>query len=458
LVTVVASTGASLLPPTSEFNHPIRWEQDRMKTQHISLILLFVLLSPVASAQWVRASSPEGGPITCFLISGEELFVGTTGGGVFRSSDMGTTWTPTDAGLTNTAVWSLAAADANLFAGTYGGGVFLSTDGGANWRSTSDGLGESHALALALDGPNMFAGTLGGVFLSTDTGRTWTGVNDGLTNVYVRTLAVNRGRIFAGTYGGGVFLSGNSGTTWAAASDGLTNTDILNFAFLGSYVFAGTYGGVFRSNEDADFWEPVNLDSISSGSATGYMNVFGSGSGSRGNGLLEGKAVYSLAVNGADLYVGTYGLGVLRSTNAGKNWTAVNTGLGTLDLSVLSVCGTNFYAGTLGGEVWRRPVSELVSGVERLSNELPAHFVLEQNYPNPFNPSTSIHYQLPMDSHVSLVVYDILGREVAVLVNERKRAGRYEANFDATGLCSGVYLYRLNAGTYSETKKLVFLK
>jgi photosystem II stability/assembly factor-like uncharacterized protein len=431
-----------------------------MKTQHISLILLFVLLCPAASAQWVRASSPEGGPITCFVIGGEYLFVGTTGGGVFRSSDMGTTWTPMDAGLTNTSVWSLAVADTNLFAGTYGGGVFLSTDGGASWRSASDGLEESHVLALALDGPNMFAGTLGGVFLSTDNGMTWTGVNNGLTNVYVRTLAVNRGRIFAGTYGGGVFVSKNNGTTWAAASDGLTNTDILNFAFLGSYIFAGTYGGVFRSNEDADFWEPVNLDSISSGSVPSDTNVFGSatGSWSRGNIPLEGKAVYSLAVIGSDLYVGTYGLGVLRSTNAGRNWTAVNAGLGTLDLSVLSVCGTNFYAGTLGGEVWRRPVSELVSGVERLSNELPAHFVLEQNYPNPFNPSTSIHYQLPMDSHVSLVVYDILGQEVAVLVNERKRAGRYEVNFEATGLSSGVYLYRLNAGTYSETKKLVFLK
>jgi beta-galactosidase len=89
---------------------------------------------------------------------------------------------------------------------------------------------------------------------------------------------------------------------------------------------------------------------------------------------------------------------------------------------------------------------------------LPAAFWLEQNYPNPFNPTTTIAYQLPAALDVRLVVYDLLGREVAVLVDERKPAGSYESTFDARELASGVYLYRLTAGSAVETKKMAVLK
>jgi photosystem II stability/assembly factor-like uncharacterized protein len=415
-----------------------------MKTRHIFVILLFVLLRPFASAQWVHASNPHGGPITCFSISGQNLFVGTTGSGVFRSSDNGTTWTPANAGLGTYGVWSLALAGTNLFAGTYGGGVFLSTDNGATWTSASDGLAEPHALALAVDGRNLFAGTLGGIFLSTDAGLTWSVVGDDLSNLYVRTLAVNRGRIYAGTYGGGVFVSTDTGETWTAANKGLTNTYVLDFAFLGSYIFAGTYGGVFRSAEDASLWEPVNLESI--------------GKWSPDNTILEGKAIYSLVARDAALYVGTYGLGVLRSTNAGESWMPVNAGLGTLDFSVLSVCDTNFYVGTLGGEIWRRPVSEMIAGLEGPPNGLAANFVLEQNYPNPFNPFTIIQYTVGEVSDVVLMVYDMLGRQVAELVNANQAPGSYEVSFDASGLSSGVYFYRLTAGGFTQTRKMLVVK
>ncbi len=85
-------------------------------------------------------------------------------------------------------------------------------------------------------------------------------------------------------------------------------------------------------------------------------------------------------------------------------------------------------------------------------------FRLEQNYPNPFNPSTAISYKLSAVSFVTLKVYDILGREVAVLVNERKGPGRYEVRFDASGLGSGVYVYRLVAGDLVRSRKLILLK
>ena len=89
---------------------------------------------------------------------------------------------------------------------------------------------------------------------------------------------------------------------------------------------------------------------------------------------------------------------------------------------------------------------------------MPKDFVLFQNYPNPFNPTTVIHYYLPVASHAVVKVYDVLGREVATLVNEQKLAGSYQVTFDAHLLTSGVYFYSLQAGSFAETKKLILIK
>ena len=89
---------------------------------------------------------------------------------------------------------------------------------------------------------------------------------------------------------------------------------------------------------------------------------------------------------------------------------------------------------------------------------LPSVFALEQNYPNPFNPATVIRYEVPSVAAVKLVVYDLLGRAVAVLANETMAPGRYEVRFDATGLASGVYLCRLTAGDFAQTRKMVVLR
>jgi hypothetical protein len=88
----------------------------------------------------------------------------------------------------------------------------------------------------------------------------------------------------------------------------------------------------------------------------------------------------------------------------------------------------------------------------------PKEFALNQNYPNPFNPSTMISYQVPNSSHVNLRVFDVLGREVATLVNEVKSAGAYKAMFNASNFSSGVYFYQLNAGSFIQTKKMLLMK
>jgi hypothetical protein len=88
----------------------------------------------------------------------------------------------------------------------------------------------------------------------------------------------------------------------------------------------------------------------------------------------------------------------------------------------------------------------------------PGEFYLSQNYPNPFNPSTSLQYAIGNQQFVTLKVFDLLGREVASLVNEEKPAGSYEINFNASELPSGVYFYQLQAGAFLETKKMLLLK
>ena len=95
-------------------------------------------------------------------------------------------------------------------------------------------------------------------------------------------------------------------------------------------------------------------------------------------------------------------------------------------------------------------------------NLIPTEYKLEQNYPNPFNPSTIISYQLPVAGNVTLKVFDVLGREVATLVNEEKAAGSYKVEFNSASSiknpASGVYFYQLKAGNYIDTKKMMFLK
>jgi len=90
--------------------------------------------------------------------------------------------------------------------------------------------------------------------------------------------------------------------------------------------------------------------------------------------------------------------------------------------------------------------------------QMPKHFALAQNYPNPFNVSTIIQYNLPVHSNITIDIYDILGRKVKTLVDKQQQAGYHTIDFDASELSSGVYFYRLQAGDYIETKKMILLK
>jgi hypothetical protein len=107
--------------------------------------------------------------------------------------------------------------------------------------------------------------------------------------------------------------------------------------------------------------------------------------------------------------------------------------------------------------VWTRPLSE-ITGTSKESNNLPKDFALSQNYPNPFNPSTTISYSIPTSSNVRLIVYNTLGQAVKVLENGFKIAGNYSINFNAYGLPSGIYFYKLESGQFSQVKKMILVK
>jgi photosystem II stability/assembly factor-like uncharacterized protein len=284
--------------------------------------------------------------------------------------------------------------------------------------------------SLAVYGTNLFAGTYGGVFLSTDSGTNWTAVKTGLTNSSVQSFAVSGTKVFAGTLGGGVFLSTNDGTNWTAVNNGLTGSYVFALALSGSNLFAGTDGDVFLSTNNGTSWTRTSTGLTSAG-------------------------VFCFTISGANLFAGTDD-GVFLSTNDGNAWTAINAGLTNSFVQTFAIHGTSLFVGTEGG-VFSRPLSEMVADVERAEFS-PNSFLLEQNFPNPFNPSTTIKYELPRASQVSLSVYDVLGREVSVLVNDRRDAGDYQVKLDGSNLASGVYFYRLQAGDFVATKRLVLLR
>jgi len=151
-----------------------------------------------------------------------------------------------------------------------------------------------------------------------------------------------------------------------------------------------------------------------------------------------------------------------------NTWSSLGTGsqngVSFGSVYALAVVGNEVFVGgnfTLAGGIASTFIARWNSGtsrVEQLSPTAPKTFLLEQNYPNPFNPSTTIRYQLPVASEVKLEVYDVLGKKVATLVSERQAAGYYQYVWNANGLTSGVYFYRLQAGGFVETKKMMLVK
>ncbi|NWG29621.1 MAG: T9SS type A sorting domain-containing protein [Ignavibacteriaceae bacterium] len=264
----------------------------------------------------------------------------------------------------------------------------------------------------------------------------WDRINNGLYSgdfTIVRDVIEFNGDVFIGT-NSGVYKRTSSG--WIEKNVGLTNTNVTALGGSGSFLFAGTNTssteGVFISSDHGESWSF----------------------------LLTIPWVTSIQAIGPNIFASSYGDGIWLSIDYGSSWTQINDGFSSSAYYVLST-GINdkyIYAGTNASGVWRRELTELITDVNSGNNLTPSEFYLEQNYPNPFNPSTSIQYQVSSISQVTLKVYDILGNEIVTLVNEEKPAGIYEIAFYATGLSSGIYFYKLSAGSFVQTRKMLLVK
>ena len=338
----------------------------------------------------------------------------------------------------------------NLFAGVNDairGDIYLSTDNGYSWNDNGITWTESKQLdpeninSFTKIESNIFVGTNDGVFVSKDNGQSWNSTDTNFSYQVMRTAVIGT-YLFAGTTGEGVFRSSDNGANWDSVDNGLTNLDIYGLTTLGTNLYAGAFqspgnstGGVYLSSDYGNTWNIIDT------------------------GLTDHK-VNLLYTNGTNLYAGTNN-SVYLSTNYGQSWIDISAGApfdSNAAIISITIADSNLIVGTNGNGAWRFPLSQLVTGINDGYNQLPTGFSLNQNYPNPFNPSTIISYSLPLHSYVSLNVYDALGREVRTLVNEEQNAGIHKVTFNSGNLTSGVYYYRLAAGSFIDTKKLILLK
>jgi hypothetical protein len=157
----------------------------------------------------------------------------------------------------------------------------------------------------------------------------------------------------------------------------------------------------------------------------------------------------NIVVSGTELFQAT------NSITAGPNFIVAATGTATLDAPSVTLRSMAFVL--QGGKLYLLSENTTLD-TDAEDGPLPAEYSLTQNYPNPFNSATVIKYSVPQRSKVVLKVYDILGNEIRTLVNEEKEEGIYTKNFDAGNLTSGVYLCRMAAGNFIDTKKIILLK
>lgn len=151
---------------------------------------------------------------------------------------------------------------------------------------------------------------------------------------------------------------------------------------------------------------------------------------------------------------------IKKTTNTGTNWHIQYSGVPNSpspnDVHFINAT-TGWTAGS-DGIILKTTNGGAPIGIHIISSEIPSQFEIHQNYPNPFNPVTNIEFDISKTSVVKLIVYDILGKEVAVLVNEELKAGEFSVDWNAITYPSGIYLYKITAGEYSETRKMVLIK
>jgi hypothetical protein len=387
-------------------------------------------------SDWVHVSNGLGNNSTALSLAVKDniLFAGTSNTGVFVSANNGDSWTQTP--LNNSTVWDLFVNGNYVLAGTNLNGVYITKDNGASWVRSS--LNDITVWTFVPYGDNILAGTsFYGVHLSTDNGQTFNRISFNL--VYVRALLVLGNDILAGAYdvfNQGIYRSTDNGVNWSQTS--FNSAKVSELEINGNIIFAGVDD--FNSNN--------NLNGV-------YTSA---DNGGTWNQTLSSVHIDDLSILGDNIFAGTYLNGVYVSNNNGASWVQRNEGFpANTTVMSLALLGNYLFAGTQSNGVYRRQIDELV-GIKLVSSEIPNEFSLSQNYPNPFNPVTYFEFRIADFGLAKLTIYDALGREIQRLVNEELSPGTYEVRWDGSDYPSGVYFYKLTAGDFSLTKKMILTK
>jgi Secretion system C-terminal sorting domain len=264
------------------------------------------------------------------------------------------------------------------------------------------------------------------------------------------------GTVYAGTPGRGVFESTDFGFTWAETSGNATLLSaaaghVFDLEIIqdggGFYLFAGTGRGIWRRglSSPAPAW--TFTGPTVTGGARPEIRSLAVGEDASG---VDGEP---------DLYAASWGFGVFRNQTPISGATTEPFGLRTAYVTMVAVAPDGLVvAATQAGEFVEIETA-VATAVDALADPgIPEAWMLEQNYPNPFNPVTTIRFGVPETRQVRVAVYDLLGREVAVLVDGVLEAGAHEVVFDAGQLPSGAYFYRLESQGPPATRMLLLMK
>jgi photosystem II stability/assembly factor-like uncharacterized protein len=403
---------------------------------------------------WVTQVSPTSLPLYSIKAVSNQVAwaAGTNSSGtpvVVRTTDGGNTWMLATGNLASMDLYCITALDGErAWVGTGNGRLFATTTGGASWsQQTYPGTQSPfiNGITMFPSGTGYAQGdpASGGRFVvlkTTDFGTTWTH----LANEPVGTSAeagwnnswwwTDQNRGWFGTNQNKVWRTTDGGATWSSATSGATNSYGVAFKDANNGIVIHSNGVVRVSTNGGGTWNAAT--SPTSAALVGVAFLPGTNS--------------AWMASGTTSY---------RSTNNGSSWFAQSQYPFGGSLTHLSFVDTTYgWAVTGSGEILKYQPPGTV-GVEETPGDLaPTTVLLDQNYPNPFNPTTHVGFRISRFGFVSLKVYDLLGREVATLVDDTRAAGEHVVQFDASGLPSGVYFYRLIHGNSVLTRKMMLMQ
>ncbi len=439
-------------------------------------------------------------------LSGDSLLIAGTSFGVFLSTDQGTTWTMNNNGIKAENFTGMAKTGSGKILLSSALGIFSNAPPDTVWNKTYPQNGYEGQLPLMGDGlgnvytldPEIFLPSGNGavpIVKSTDDGSSWSPDTAGLSQVNGGLFYVDE--TGAQHYGGGHQFFGTNPDLWTKPHGGSWTIDTTGFPTQstnyvacmtsdrnGFLYISGNLSGkkVMRRPVSGGTWV-VDTSGMPSSVPSFVQMVPGTNGdvfavdGPSGSGIMRRSggtwSTLPLPVSPSPSYVtalsvddsgvvfagfadGNYmGLGVYFTTDSGSSWTY--DGLDSIIVTSLLSFGDSTYALTDGEGAFYVGKSPALTVVEKKTDS-PNSFALYQNYPNPFNPTTVISYQLSVVSHVTLRVYDILGREVATLVDEKQNGGTHQVKFDGSQFASGLYFYRLSAAGRVRVSKMLLLK